>query len=96
MCDVEPISPEATITDDCIEPTVPAYPEWPTSTVTVPSYETQYADSNTTLQNNVTSLKSSAYTPSKTPAAYTGSAAVLSTGPMAALIGFLGVVMFML
>lgn len=96
VCDAEPILPEATTTDDCIEPTEPVYSDWPTSTVTVPFEKTQYADSNTTLQINVTSLKSSAYTPSETPVGYTGSAAVLNTGPMAALIGLLGVVMFML
>lgn len=105
-CDIESSIPEATTTDDCTYPTEPAYPsKLPTDIVetpynstyyTVPYSETPSADYSTTPLYNGTTLKPSGYAPSETPAGYSGSASALKTGPMAALIGFLGAVVFML
>ena len=98
-CDIESTIPEVTLTTDFAYPTEPILPtELPTDVLetyyntTVPCSETPSAD------YNGTTVTPSSYPPppSDTPAGYSGSGSALRTGPMAALVGFLGAVVFML
>lgn len=110
-CDTESSLPEVTTTTDFTYPTESAYPselptdiietQYNTTTITVPYYSetptpTPSAGFSIILPYNVTTLKPSVYIPSETPSGYSGSASALKSGPMAALIGFLGAVVFML